>query len=95
MTNLQKIQQETHREVIESFNDVPNLVAHKPFLNEYVIPFIHSRESIAYKAGLEEVMKKISALRIPTYYGEPYGAGDKIVNDAIDKALEIVKEVMK
>ena len=42
----------------------------------------------------KEVMKKISALRIPTYYGEPYGAGDKIVNDAIDKALEIVKEVM-
>ena len=51
MTNLQKIQQETE-EIF--FNKYP--------VGMETIDFLHSRESIAYKAGLDEVREKVEKI---------------------------------
>ena len=81
MTNLQKIQQETE-EIF--FNKYP--------VGMETIDFLHSRESIAYKAGLDEVREKVKEKMKPldkrngTYYEY------KKHNDIIDSVLTLIDE---
>jgi hypothetical protein len=72
----------------QALTDLPSIHPPQIIMIEKFISGVLSQKS-------KEVEKKISTLKIPTYYGEPYGAGDKFVNDDLDKALEIVKEVVK
>ena len=79
MTNLQKIQQETE-EIF--FNKYP--------VGMETIDFLHSRESIAYKAGLEGVREKVK--ENPIDKAHTYGSENADVYRAYDAGQEQMKQ---
>lgn len=111
MTNLQKIQQETQEIFLKMFDyttkhDLDTSWAvlldkedKNPAGKEQLLDLLHSRESIAYKAGLEEVREKIKEIinkKEQVHGFQPYTTGNeeferKVFFDGFDDGRAMMK----
>ena len=107
MNPLKQLQQETEEMFDRNFILPDKTIAYHGIDSEDGVSkinlksFIHSRESIAYKAGLEEVREKVKEMEVdceePGYEmpQDPGLAADQALNYAVREVLTLIDEELK